>query len=247
MSGKLRLLYPDWPAPASVRACFTTRHGGVSLGPWRGLNLATHVGDDERAVLRNRALLGVELGLEQGPHWLQQVHGRECVRAPAAARGSAADAVITRTAGVICAVQVADCLPVLLCSADGREVAAVHAGWRGLHTGIIGAAVAAFTAPPAALLAWLGPAIGARAYRVGDDMRERFLAQDAACALAFDRQDDGWHMNLAAMASLQLAALGVSNLRGADACVYEAADDYYSFRRDGVCGRMAALIWLSGA
>ncbi len=247
MSEELRLLYPDWPAPKSVRACFTTRYGGHSTGPWRGFNLAQHVGDSELAVRRNRSLLTATLALADEPFWLQQVHGCEVVRLPGPTRGCAADGAITRTVGAVCAILVADCLPLLLCSADGREVAAVHAGWRGLEAGIIGRAVAAFAAPPAELLAWLGPAIGPRAYRVGDELRQRFTAEDSAHAAAFtahDDGDDGWHMSLTQIALRQLTVLGVTRVSTAQLCVSETPQDYYSFRRDGVTGRMAALIWL---
>lgn len=244
MSTALRLLTPAWPAPAAVRACFTTRHGGVSRGPWHGLNLALHVGDEAAAVHANRALLQEHLGLAESPCWVEQVHGSTVVRAPAGA-GAAADAVITTAPGVACAIMVADCLPVLLCAADGSEVAAVHAGWRGLDGGVIAAAVGAFACPPAALLAWLGPAIGPRAYQVGADLRTRFIAADAAHVAAFHADGEAWTMDLAQIARRQLAQLGVHRVWQHAACVCTQAEDYYSFRRDRQTGRMAALIWRS--
>ncbi|MEQ8660859.1 MAG: peptidoglycan editing factor PgeF [Gammaproteobacteria bacterium] len=238
------LVSPAWPAPATVGACFTTRLGGVSVAPFDTLNLAMHVGDDPARVAENRARLRAALGPGVAPCWLDQVHGSHVVRLDDAVSGCAADAAITTRPGLACAVMVADCVPVLLCARDGREVAAVHAGWRGLAGGIIGAAVGAFAAAPRALLAWIGPCIGPVAYAVGDDVRRQLLAATPHGACCFARTGAGWQCDLAALAARQLAHLGVTAITRADTCVHAAPTRYYSHRRDGTSGRNAALIWL---
>ena len=233
-----------WPAPQRVHATFSTRHGGVSRAPWAGLNLATHVGDDPSDVAANRTALCAHLRLTVEPHWLEQVHGAEVIRLDDAAPARRGDAAITRRPGRVATVLVADCLPLLLCDERGQEVAAVHAGWRGLDAALIAKTIACFTAPPSALLAWLGPAIGARAYRVGADMRARFVASDARYAQAFTRIEHHWHMDLARVAELQLAAAGVARITTSRRCVHAEPENFYSYRRDGETGRMAALIWI---
>lgn len=238
------LIAPAWAAPANVGACFTTRLGGVSRAPWDSFNLGAHVGDDADAVTENRARLQRALGLETPPCWLQQVHGIEVLRLTAPGAGRQADAAITAVPGLACVVMVADCVPILLCSRDGHEVAAVHAGWRGLAGGIIARAVAAFRAPPAALLAWVGPCIGAAAYVVGDDVRAALDAATPAATACFTPAATGWHCDLAALAARQLGGAGVGTCTVAGTCVHDDATHYYSYRRDGRTGRMAALIWL---
>jgi YfiH family protein len=245
MSDDLAFVPVRWPAPPAVCAAFTTRMGGVSAPPWDSLNLATHVGDDARAVAENRRRLARALALPASPCWLTQVHGDRVVRVDAGPLADPrADASVTDRPGCVLAVQVADCLPLLLCDREGREVAAVHAGWRGLAAGIIGRAVRAFRAPARALLAWTGPAIGARAYAVGADLRTRFVAAAPASASAFTRHDGEWHMDLAALARQQLHAAGVAAVSAADHCVWTEPERFFSYRRDGVTGRMAALIWI---
>ena len=135
-------LIPDWPAPVNVRAAITTRTGGVSEGPYRSWNLGAHVGDDPRAVARNREILRQQLGLPAEPHWLSQVHGCLVAEAATSAPGFEADAICARQAGQVCAVLTADCLPLLICDRSGQRVCAVHAGWRGLAAGVIEAALA---------------------------------------------------------------------------------------------------------
>lgn len=245
------LLQPAWPAPANVGACFTTRLGGTSSGAWASFNLAAHVGDDAIAVARNRALLGAALGDDIHACWLEQVHGNAVVRLacipPPHAPPTRADAAITRVAGLACTVMVADCVPLLLCDDDGLEVAAVHAGWRGLANGIVARAVGRFRAPAARLRAWIGPCIGAEAYRVDTTLYERFLALDPGAAGCFTRIDDDWQFDLHALARRQLAATGVTAIHGEPCCVHRDTERFYSYRRDGVTGRMAALIWIRPA
>ena len=240
MSGHL---LPDWPAPRGVRALSTTRRGGVSAAPWQGFNLGDHVGDDPQAVAHNRALLRRELPSE--PVWLRQVHGTRCVDAALAAPGTEADASFTRRRGVVCAVLVADCLPLLLCDDAGTVVGAAHAGWRGLAAGVVEATVAAMDVPGERLLAWLGPAIGPQAFEVGGEVRERFMAVDGAAVAAFTAAPCGkWLCDIALLARQRLAALGIRRVTGADSCSVADAARFFSYRRDGVTGRMASLVWL---
>lgn len=237
---------PDWPAPQSVRAAFTLRGGGVSDGPYASLNLGMHVGDETAAVAENRRRVRTLLSLPAEPAWLEQVHGVGVLEIDAAPTSRVADAMITRSGGQVCAVQVADCLPVLFAARDGEAVAAAHAGWRGLAAGVLEATVAQLRTEPRDLLVWLGPAIGPRHFEVGDEVRAAFLAHDAAAAAAFARNDRRrWQCDLGALARSRLAALGVSAVYGGSWCTFSDAARFYSYRRDGRCGRMAALIWLA--
>ena len=238
-------LIPDWPAPARVRALVTTREGGVSEGDYASFNLATHVGDEPTAVTRNRQLLAAACGLPTTPRWLNQVHGTVVVDAaahPAAAPD--ADAAFTREPGVICAILTADCLPILLCDRAGTTVAAIHAGWRGLASGVIAATLQHL---PAAsdLLAWVGPGIGPLHYEVGPELRQRFLALDPAHACAFAARDGAWYADLAQLAVQQLQRAGVGSITASGLCTYADPARFYSFRRNPVCGRIASLIWIA--
>lgn len=236
-------IVPDWPAPEGVRALSTTRRGGVSEPPWQGFNLGDHVGDDPLAVAANRATLRRELPAE--PVWLSQVHGTRCVDAALAGPDAQADASFTRQRGVVCAVLTADCLPVLLCDERATVVGIAHAGWRGLAAGVIEATVVAMGEPGARLMAWLGPAIGARAFEVGGEVREQFLASDAAAADAFAAAAGGkWLCDIHRLARRRLHALGIRRVAGADFCTVNDVQRCFSYRRDGVTGRMASLIWL---
>jgi YfiH family protein len=237
-------ILPDWPTPANVRALVTTRRGGVSESPWDSFNLGDHVGDAADAVAENRHRLLRYLPAE--PVWLKQVHGNHCVDAQLAVtdEASIADAAFTRMPGVVCAVLTADCLPVLLCDEGGAVVAAVHAGWRGLAAGVIEATVAALGVPGERLLAWLGPAIGPTNFEVGDEVRNAFMAQNAASAAAFEPgAGDKWLCDLYLLARQRLTVLGVCHITSADFCTVRDQDRFYSFRRDGVTGRMVSLIW----
>jgi hypothetical protein len=237
---------PDWPAPRRVRALSTTRSGGCSRGPYRSFNLGAHCGDEAAAVERNRAVLRAVLPGE--PCWLRQVHGVDVLvhagDPPGGAAPPEADAQISRRAGLVCAVLAADCLPVLLCDRRGTEVAAAHAGWRGLAAGVLEQTVRAMAAPPDSLLAWLGPAIGPAAYEVGDDVRAAFAQHEAEGARAFRPHRSRWLFDLYAMARHCLARAGVAAVWGGNCCTHTDAGRFFSHRRDGVCGRMATLIWL---
>ena len=238
-------LRPDWPAPANVRALVTLRDGGTSTGPYASLNLAGHVGDRSEAVATNRAKLRETQRLPSEPCWLEQVHGNVCIRAERSLPSPpVADAAWTGTAGVVCAVLTADCLPILLCDRAGTSVAAVHAGWRGLAGGVIANAVRCLTASTG-LLAWIGPGIGPPAYRVDDGFRERFLALEPGYGAAFSPHADGWHCDLGLVALLQLHAAGVREVSRYAGCCHAEPERFFSHRRDGVCGRFASLIWLA--
>ena len=249
-SASIGLLTPEWPAPPNVRAAFTLRGGGASEPPFDTLNLGAHVGDDARAVARNRRLLSDALCLPAEPAWMEQVHGIEVLdldqpkSAGQAASSAGADAAFTRREGKVCVVQVADCLPVLLGARDGSVVAVAHAGWRGLAAGVLEATVLRLATVPRELIAWLGPAIGPAHFEVGDEVRRAFLAHDAAACSAFTANTRGrWQCDLAALARARLAALGITAVFGGNWCTYADASRFFSYRRDGRCGRMAALIW----
>lgn len=240
----LEFLAPDWAVPGCVRAAMTTRAGGASTGPRASLNLATHVGDDPAAVTENRSRLRNALGLPAEPAWLEQEHGTVVVVLPAASQRPA-DAAVTFTRGQVCAVLVADCLPVFVASRTGDRVGIAHAGWRGLAAGVIEATLAALECEPGELVAWLGPSIGRRAFEVGDDVRDVFLAQDGGAAADFKPGQAGrWLADLPGLARRRLAAAGVTAVSGGDLCTHTDAARFYSFRRDGATGRMAALAWL---
>ena len=250
----VQVLTPDWPAPARVRAAFTLRSGGVSLPPFDSLNVGAHVGDAAAAVAENRRRVRGQLRLPAEPAWLEQLHGAEVLELswpasasvqPGPASAAAADAVLTRQAGQVCVVQVADCLPVLFAAVDASAIAAAHAGWRGLASGVLEATVAKLGIEPRRLIAWLGPAIGPRHFEVGDEVRAAFTAGDDGAGSAFTANARGrWQCDLPALARRRLASLGVSAVSGGSWCTYEDRARFFSYRRDGRCGRMGALIWL---
>jgi hypothetical protein len=240
------LILPDWAAPAGVRAAFTLRSGGVSRPPFDSFNIGAHVGDEPRAVEENRQRLRAHLELSAEPAWLAQVHGSRVADLDSEGSGgplASADGAVTHTARV-CAIQVADCMPVLFASADGAAVGAAHAGWRGLAGGVLEAVVAAMRVAPVRLLAWLGPAIGQAHFEVGEEVRAAFLAADPGAEAAFAANPRGrWQCDLYGLARRRLAALGVGRVYGGSWCTYADAGRFFSYRRDGRCGRMAALIW----
>ncbi|MCW9088263.1 MAG: peptidoglycan editing factor PgeF [Gammaproteobacteria bacterium] len=240
----MKLIPPSWPAPANVHAAVTTRQGGVSRAPYDSLNLGDHVGDDPTAVAHNRLLLRESLALPSEPHWLSQVHGNCAVDAADSPSGCEADAVFSRDAGEVCAVLTADCLPVLLCDSGGSVVAAVHAGWRGLLDGVIENTVARM-AGWGEILAWLGPAIGPQAFEVGEEVRQAFINEDVATAGAFAPSPAGrWLADIYALARRRLQRAGVDAIYGGEYCTFSDPERFYSYRRDGVTGRMASLIWM---
>ena len=246
MTNSINFIKPQWPAPANVKALQTTRVGGVSAAPFASLNFGAHVGDDPIAVAENRQLLSPYLPSE--PVWVNQVHGVEVIDAAVSSCLQNADASFTTKPNVVCVTMTADCLPVLLCDKKGSVVAAVHAGWRGLCDGVIEAAIAKMQVSPSEILVWLGPAIGPKAFEIGDEVREQFIEKDRQVALAFKRNGDKWLCNLYLIARQRLNNLGVMQVYGAsvneDFCTYTDKARFFSFRRDNVTGRMASMIWL---
>jgi len=246
MSAAADWIVPDWPAPARVRSLITTRRGGVSTGAHASFNLGLRADDDPRAVAANRAALREHL--PQDPVWLKQVHGASAVRADAVTASPEADAAYTRRAETVCAVLVADCMPVLLCDTQASVVAIAHAGWRGLSSGVIENTIAAMGVKANDLLAFLGPAIGPAAFEVGADVRDAFLAADAAAAAAFTPHREGkWLADLFLLGGQRLARAGVHRIYGGGLCTFSDPARFYSYRRDRTTGRMAALIWLADA
>ena len=236
-------IVPGWSAPQGVRALVTTRHGGVSGGPWSSMNLGDHVGDNPVAVAANRRRL--RLALPDEPKWLQQVHGITCVDAAQLAMPVEADASFTRVSKVVCAVLTADCLPVLLCDKSATVVAIAHAGWRGLAAGVLESVVQSMQVDPDRLLAWLGPAIGPTAFEVGAEVRDAFIDRDAQAARAFVSQANGkWLADIYELARLRLAASGIRRTTSTNWCTAMQAEQFFSYRRDGITGRMASCIWL---
>lgn len=240
------LLPFDWRLPRGIGAAFTTRLGGVSEAPWDSFNVASHVGDAPDFVMRNRARLRRLLDLPAEPSWLGQVHGVAVsdLDASAAPGPQTADAAVARAAGRVCVVMVADCLPVLFASRDGAVIGAAHAGWRGLAAGVLECTVAAMGVPGAQLMAWLGPAISRRHFEVGEEVRAAFVAADPGAAACFAANERGrWQADLAGLARGRLGALGVTDISGGEWCTFADRQRFYSHRRDGKGGRMAALIW----
>lgn len=240
----LELIRPDWPAPPGVRAFSSTRAGGVSLAPYDSLNLGGHVGDRPEAVAENRRRLVEQAALPREPVWLDQVHGVRVLRLDAdTPQGETADACWTDAAGVPCAVMSADCLPVLLCSRDGRYVAAAHAGWRGLVHGVLEATLAALPVAPAELLAWMGPAIGPEAFQVGEEVHAAFVAAAPEDARHFTADGERWRADLFGLARARLHRAGLSAVYGGGLCTYSQTARFFSHRRDGRSGRIVSLIW----
>jgi len=227
---------PNWPAPENVHAVTTTR---------ASLNLSHYVGDDRAKVLANRQRLQEDLNLPSEPVWLNQQHSIEVIDLGQKPVNLSVDGVYTNKTNMVCAVLTADCLPVLLCSEDGKEIAAVHAGWRGLLNGVIAQGVQYFRGTPGEILAWLGPAIGPQAFEVGSEVHEAFVEQDPQAAQAFypSKNAGRFMADIYQLAKLRLYQLGINKIYGGDFCTYSDQDRFYSYRREGQTGRMASLIW----
>ncbi|UQI30372.1 peptidoglycan editing factor PgeF [Pseudomonas bijieensis] len=235
-------LIPDWPAPARVKACVTTRGGGASLAPFDSLNLGDHVGDDPTAVAENRRRLTDQFAIT--PAWLQQVHGIAVVEADPT-QVATADASWTDTPGIACAAMTADCLPVLFCNRAGTRVAAAHAGWRGLANGVLEATLDSLAVPADEILAWLGPAIGPQAFEVGPEVREAFIAQLPLASQAFAASPNAGKFlaDIYQLARLRLAARGVTAVYGGGLCTV-TDPRFFSYRRNPRTGRFASLVWI---
>lgn len=241
------LLCPDWPAPAGVKAVSSTRLGGVSGGQYASLNLGGHVGDDAVNVSANRQRFAQLARLPAAPTWMNQVHGNQVLTLPQHSPEPlpTADASYSRQPGQVCLVMTADCLPLLICNTAGTEVAAVHAGWRGLAGGVIEQSLLQFQAPMAELMVWLGPAIGPAAFEVGAEVRQAFVAMMPEAEAAFTGSAGGKYLaNIYALARLRLQRAGVRAIYGAEYCTFTDSARFFSYRRDGQTGRQASAIWL---
>lgn len=239
------VIVPQWPAPEGVGACSSTRIGGVSLPPYDSLNLGAHCGDNPEHVEENRTRLFAAGGLPSKPVWLEQVHGTAVLPLTGGPYLSKrADASYSATPGTVCAVMTADCLPVLFCNRAGTEVAAAHAGWRGLCEGVLEETLACFNDKPENILAWLGPAIGPEAFEVGAEVREAFMAKAAEAVSAFRPAGEKYFADIYLLARQRLARAGVTNIYGGDRCTFSEKQQFFSYRRDKTTGRMASFVWL---
>ncbi len=239
----MKFIYPDWPAPVNVKALTTTREGGFSKPPFDSFNLADHVNDDIEQVLKNRQLLNESL--PNTPVWLSQTHTNKVVELMANTHiAESFDGSYTTQANIVCTVMTADCLPILLTDSQGSFVAAVHAGWRGLADGIIENTLANIKTDANQILAWLGPAIGPECFEVGDDMKSQFADDEQA---TFKVYGDKWLCDIYALAVKRLNKLGVNKIYGGQHCTYKEDALFYSYRRDGACGRMASCIWIESS
>ncbi len=242
----MKLIRADWQAPDHIHALTTTRLDGVSEAPFNGLNLGDHVGDLATAVRENRQMLLNALGLDTPPQWLSQVHGVRVVEARSDGQVREADGCWTASPGLACVVMTADCLPVLITDRQGKRVAAAHAGWRGLASGVLEATLAHFPDPDE-LLVWMGPAIGPLAFEVGNEVREQFVRALPDCETAFrvsPTDSNKWLADIYQLARVRLNAAGVTEVSGGDYCTFTESDYFYSYRREGQTGRMASLIWI---
>lgn len=247
---KRSYLPASWPAeaakPGNVHAVTTLRLGGVSRGGFSEYNLATHVGDDLAAVESNRQQLMTDLQLPAKPVWLDQVHSNKVIHADEKQTGMQADASLSRSKNVVCAVLTADCLPVFFCDQAGTEVAVAHAGWRGLHAGIISNTVKAMRTTADEILVSLGPAIGPQAFAVGEEVFQAFVDKNSENSSAFIRTGKAHYLcDIYQLARLELAAVGVDKVAGGEDCSYQDNQRFYSYRRQNVTGRMASLIWFT--
>lgn len=236
----------NWPAPNHIRAITTTRNGGQSIAPYDSLNLGDHVGDDPAVVTANRQVLLETASLPAEPLWLRQTHSIDVIHSNQWQQNIEADAIISNSPNKVCAVMTADCLSLLLTDKSGTRVAAVHAGWRGLKDGIIENTLGRFKVASSEILAWLGPAIGPKAFEVGPEVKAAFLAVDPAAESAFTKtHSDRFLADIYLLARQRLSAQGVTAIYGGDYCTFSEKERFFSYRRDGVTGRMASLIWIA--
>ena len=238
-------LIPDWPAPANIRAVCTTRSGGISSAPFDSFNLGAHVNDVPKAVLHNRQQLMTDLQLSHPIQFLYQINGTHTIDL-AQATEFTADAAYTQQKLQICAVLTADCLPLLVTNKAGTEVAAIHAGWRGLLAGVIDEAINFFQAPRDELLVWLGPALGPCHFELNEEIYHAFVKKNPLNESVFSIHKQKFMSNFSKLAQINLNALGIQAIYDANLCSYCETSRFYSHRRDkGQTGRFASLIWLA--
>lgn len=240
----LNNLYANWPAPANVFALTTNKMPGFSTAAYTANNMALHVGDNPEHVIANRQLLRANLQRPQEPDWLEQTHSTICVVVEEESNRFA-DAAVTRSPLHTLAIMTADCLPVMLCSKQGTEVAAIHSGWRGLANGIIENTLSKMQSTPEQLFAWIGPAICQSCYEVGGEVLEAYRARYSFASQAFRRKETKWLANLPHLAQLLLNSLGILAVFQSKICTFEQNNDFYSYRRASQTGRMATLIWFN--
>ena len=252
------ILMANWPAPKNIHAFTTLRHGmGFSQSPFNEFNLGNRYsdqGDDANVVEKNREQLFQTFSMPSKPHWLKQVHGVDVLRVekPPVISGDfhrdepIADAAVTSQKNIVLSILTADCLPVLFCNIDGSEVAAAHAGWRGLADGVLENTVHAMRTAPENIMAWLGPAAGPQAYEIGAEVRDVFIVQDSKAEAAFiATRENHWRVDLYQLARLRLQEVGITKIYGGEHCTISEKDKFFSHRRDQQTGRMASLIWMS--
>ena len=240
----MKTIIPNWPAPKNVKAFASTRVGGFSTAPYQGLNLGAHVGDDLSIVEKNRDWLAQEAKMPSAPIWLNQTHSTVVAQvSDTTTQVLDADGVFTSSSQVVCSAMTADCLPVLLTNTQGTQVAAVHAGWRGLANGIVENALELFSGE---VMAWLGPAIGPQAFEVGEDVLQAFVDFDSQAHQAFTPRDvEGkWLADMSKLATQRLNKFGITQVFDSGLCTFQHKEDFYSYRRDGVTGRQATFIWI---
>ena len=250
-----RKVIADWPAPANVHTLVTTRNGGISEAPYASFNVANHVGDSPLAVAGNRDLLREELPPRLSYQWLNQVHSADVEVIEGSGPVITADGLVTREPDIACCILTADCLSVLFTNKSGTEIAVAHGGWRGLLAGILKNTVVALESSSDDLIVWLGPAIGPCHYEVGNEIKQAFLF---GCSSDDEREiinqsfmgsekQGKLNFDLRELAKLQLQHLGVNEIHGGENCTYCDESNFYSYRRDGITGRMASIIYFTEA
>lgn len=240
------LIYPDWPAPDNIKAVSSARIGGFSAPPYNSFNLGSHVGDDPETVNKNRHYLAELAQLPESPRWLQQQHGTQLINSRDWQADIQADAIFSHTVNHVCTIMTADCLPILLCNKQGDFIAAIHAGWRSLAAGIINKTIARFNCDPQDIIAWLGPAIGPTQFEVGLDVYATFIRHSSQASQAFQQTDATHYLaDIYCLAKQYLTACDVTAIFGGNFCTVTDSERFFSYRRDGITGRMASLIWIS--
>jgi len=243
----MNILTANWPAPPSIHAFTTQRGNAKSPIGYASFNLADHVGDDSADVARNRQQLVDAKALPSAPIWLNQTHSTECVVVEGPEVDRDADAAVTRQPNTVLAILTADCLPITVCNQQGNEIAAIHAGWRGLVNGIIETTQAQLHSDPDQCMAWIGPAICGQCYATGEEVLDQFRQHYPFATQGFHRVNNQWYADLPKIAAMVLHALGVLRIYQSQACTFELNNHYYSYRRESQTGRIATLIWFQDA
>lgn len=239
---KMTWIKPEWPVASNIHAAVTLRTGGLSAGAFESMNPALHVNDNAETVLKNRQIISQMLNLPSEPVWLEQIHSNRIICADKSLPLEQADASYTDQAEVVCVVMTADCLPILLANRDGVEIAAIHAGWRGLLSGVISNSVARFNSGQ--VIAWLGPAIGPDRFEVGNEVKSAFITKSDKFKTAFKQiSQDKYLADIYQLAKMELAMLGINQVYGGGFCTVTDEQRFYSYRRNGETGRMATMIW----